>query len=1248
MKKLILLIFSTFLLLNPVFAAYENLYVVGNACEIGWNPDAALPMTKEGNGIFTWTGTLIDNSIDQARFKFLVSDQWKPSLTCRINVNGHLVIEPGQEYDLYERPNPEDGMGYDNAFQVTSTGVYKLEVNLNTMKLKCTKVSDITRKNWEYVKPELGAQGEGHVFPGVCVPFGMVKLGADCGDKNDNSGWNSGGRIHGFSHVHVSGTGGGPKYGNILLQPLTGDLNLTDYSSDRSNEKFALGLYEVSLNKYNVDVRLTASHKAGFHEYTFPESSSSKLLIDAGSCLTLHIESQELVASGVKVLSDTEIEGYSTVKGGWNMGGPYTVYFYAQTDTPSEGFSTWKGTTLLPDNQVDATGTEKTGVYLRFNTTAEQKVKVKVGISFISTQRAKENISELPSWEFDDIRNAAIAKWENVLNRVNVEGTDNDKTIFYTAIHHAFLQPTDRTGENPLWESTEPYFDDFYAIWDTFRATHPLFALISPSRQADMVRSMIDIYKNEGYMPDARSGNSNGRVQGGSNCDVLIADAIVKNLTGIDYEKGLAAMIKNAEVEPENPRQEGRGGISDYNTKGYVSTAFERSGTRTFEYAYCDYAIATVAKALGKEDIYQKYLRRSNNWKNLWNDNIESLGYKGFLWPRKSNGDWVNQNDYDVFRGGGWEGVIYESYPWEMSFYAPHDMDGLIARCGGKEMFLKRLDTYFTHAEKFDQNHYIGLFQVSNEPGFLVPTLYNYVNRPDKTAEIVRRVLSTKYSTQPWGLPGNDDSGSMSAWYAFHAMGFFPNAGQDVYLISSPVFTKTTIKLENGKTFEILAPETNATNIYVQSVKLNGEPLNRCWLKHEEIINGGTLEFVMGDKPSDWAFDGEKLPSSPVGIDEVSSEIESPKVRIHSYSGQVNQNESAYNLFADPSQYIKWCDNKSTEPWVIFELADTYLLDRFVFRDSKTVEGNNNVHEYRIHTSNKGVEDGDWEEVVYRNDGDDANIKDDRLTEPKEARFVKFSMKMPKAEDAIRIYGFDLYGKLKERTDRDKLVSVGKTFLKSSGSNSYYSNPRHILDGLTNNEEYQWVFNKDIADKHYCILDLEDEYEINSFKIYDSNNVTGYNVYISTEAPDLNEITNSSDNNSLWHQVISGELNKAVKEKQIDKVKARYIKLEIPQANIDSESAAITEFEIYKDNTSSVKTADCKSIELYPNPVKQGNPFYITGNGHVEIFSAEGMKVYSKAVSEKTLVNTSHFIPGIYIVSFSDKAGKQMKKLVVE
>ena len=479
----------------------------------------------------------------------------------------------------------------------------------------------------------------------------------------------------------------------------------------------------------------------------------------------------------------------------------------------------------------------------------------------MGTNKAKANLEEMKSWNFEEVSNTAVNQWNEILSKVQLTGSEENKKIFYTAMYHSFLQPVNRTGENPKWASDEPYYDDYFAIWDTFRATHPLFTLLVPSIQTDMIRSLIDIYKHDGYMPDARSGNDNGRVQGGSDCDILIADAMVKGLKGIDYETALQSMIKNAEIAPGgDERKEGRGGIDDYNTLGYVSTRHERAGSRTFEYANCDFAIATVAKRLGKQEIAEKYYQRSNNWQNIWNDGIESLGHKGFLWPKNADGSWCPEDKFSVFTSGTWPDFLYETFSWEMSFYVPHDVNKLIEKCGGKKQFINRLDTYFTH-ERWDQRWFMGLFQISNEPGFLVPTFYNYAGRPDKTAEVVRKTLRTRYNTTREGIPGNDDSGSMSSWYIFHALGFYPNAGQDVYLISSPLFQAATLSLENGKELKITAKNASDKNIYVQSVRLNGKELDKCWFRHTDIANGGSLEFIMGSKPSKWGKSGELPPS---------------------------------------------------------------------------------------------------------------------------------------------------------------------------------------------------------------------------------------------------------------------------------------------------------------------------------------------------------------------------------------------------
>ena len=727
-----------------------------------------------------------------------------------------------------------------------------LITGLTAFPVICKAQSNLT----QFVDPFIGTENGGNVFLGAAVPFGMVKLGPDCGNNDNNSGYYRNQDINGFSHTHVSGTGGGAKYGNILLMPTTGNLQISQTASPRMDEIAQAGYYSALLTRYQVKAELTATHSVGFHRYTFPEGSSKHILLDAGHFLEFGKdwgESQEFVGSEVRITSKREIEGYSRIRGGWNKGGAYTVYFYAVFDQPSTETGTWENAKLQKGVQFTADKGEKTGAYLTFSEGTGKTVQVKVGISFISVGKAKLNVeAEIPGWDFDMVRKQADKSWNGQLEKIKVDGGGEDyKKMLYTALYHSMLMPTKRTGENPLWKSGEPYYDDLYAIWDTYRTTHPLLTIISPEIQVDMVRSMVDIYRQEGYMPDARSGNITGRTQGGSNSDIVIADAFVKGLKGIDYETALQAMIKNAEVPPGgNEQKEGRGGIPDYNSLGYVSTDYERAGTRTVEYAACDYAIATVAKGLGKIDLYDKYIKRSSNWKNLWRP-VASFGAKGFIWPRKKDGTW--DEHFNVLQTGSWNDFFYESQSWELSLYVPHDVSGLIKMSGGPKAFESRLDSFFIKSKPNVQG-WMDFYNVNNEPGFLTPMLYHYIGKPEKSNAQIRQIIAKYFSPSRDGLPGNDDSGAMSSWLALQLMGFYPVAGQDLYLITAPYFKQIIVSIGNGKRFTIIARNLNTKNKFVQSAKLNGQTMDRSWFTHAEIINGGTLELNMGERPSGWGI----------------------------------------------------------------------------------------------------------------------------------------------------------------------------------------------------------------------------------------------------------------------------------------------------------------------------------------------------------------------------------------------------------
>ncbi|MDA3879615.1 MAG: GH92 family glycosyl hydrolase [Prolixibacteraceae bacterium] len=723
----------------------------------------------------------------------------------------------------------------------------------------------------QYIDPFIGSEGEGHIFIGPSVPFGMVKPGPD-NNKYSNSGYVSDSLvpIFGFSQIHVSGTGGGAKYGNISLMPYTGQFDMYDEGSIFCDERAETSYYGVKLKKWNIDVELTTTAKASFHRYVFSLGKKG-VKVDAGAFLDEgnlpdSREAQHLVGSEIEIVSDYAVRGYNRVRGGWNNGTAYTVYFYAEFDQPFESFGTWKGNDVFKSVESQADTGEKTGAYMSFGENSSDTVQVKIGISFLSSLKAKQNLeSEISHWNFDRVLNEGQNLWEEMISRIEIDesATYEQKVMFYTGLYHTMLMPVDRTGENPLWLSPKPYYDDFYALWDTYRTSHPLLTLITPSRQADIVNCLIDIYKFEGYMPDARSGNYNGRTQGGSNADVLIADAFVKGLPGVNYGTGLHAMLKNANIPPGgNEEKEGRGGLTDYNSLGYVSTRFVRAGNRTLEYALNDYCIAAVAKGLGRNGEYRRFLKQSDNWKNLWRD-IEHEGSRGFIMPKDAAGNWVDSIQCDRKDGRvsyvqydplaqewpicvcWWCGFFYEGTSWEYSLFVPHDVPGLIDQCGGSNAFQKRLDTFF-------ENSY---YNVANEPSFLSPCLYHWIGRPELSSKRVHQIIDDNYNISRSGIPGNDDSGSMSSWLAFHMMGFYPNAGHSYYLLNTPYFKETVIHQENGNDFIIRAENLSENNCYIQSAILNGKSYNKAWIEHNNIVAGGELIFIMGSKPSSWGHE---------------------------------------------------------------------------------------------------------------------------------------------------------------------------------------------------------------------------------------------------------------------------------------------------------------------------------------------------------------------------------------------------------
>ena len=681
-----------------------------------------------------------------------------------------------------------------------------------------------------YVDPRIGSEGLGRTFPGPCMPYGMAKPGPDAVSM-PNAGWAPIPEpVKGFSQMHVSGTGGGQKYGNILIQPY---LDSKEIIQKRVDEKISLGYYACTFEN-GIRTEITASERCAFYRLDFGKKQKGKLLIDVATFLGIDTipdkrEAQQYVDSYVSCDGKYAVSGWSTVRGGWNNGGPYTVYFYLQSDVPLSNSD------VPLYNKVKEL---KTRLDVAFS---KSTVNLKVGISHISIAQAKRNI---PFCGFDAQLKHLREAWNGKLRKIEIVGTEKQKRMFYTGIYHTMLMPVDKSGENPHFSDT-PYYDDYYAIWDTYRTSMPLLTLIDEDKQRDMILSLLNIYKHDGYMPDARSGNWNGRTQGGSNAEIVIADAFAKGMKGIDYELALKAMIKDAEVPPTDhdgylgsvpDEKHGRGGLKEYNTLGYIPYGIDRAGNRTVEYSYDDWCIAQVAKGLGHQELYQKYLKRSGNWRNLWRGDYEWQGMRGFIMPRDADGRWLDSVPWGKSKVyhplipyrpdtkvapwylPWWSTFFYEALSAEYSLSIPHDVPGLVELCGGKEAFIKRLHTFFAN------KHY----NVANEPSFMTPYLYHWVDRPDLSVARIRQIVNDNYNDTPLGLPGNDDSGAMSSWLVFNMMGLYPVAGQNLYLVGSPLIPEYTIHLENGKKLQVVRDEKMKS-------------WDRKFLTHELLTNGGKL-----------------------------------------------------------------------------------------------------------------------------------------------------------------------------------------------------------------------------------------------------------------------------------------------------------------------------------------------------------------------------------------------------------------------
>lgn len=731
----------------------------------------------------------------------------------------------------------------------------------------------------DWVNPFIGTQRMGHTFPGATIPFGSVQLSPDTdtipyatdGKYNPRvyeycAGYQyTDSTIVGFSHTHFSGTGHSD-LGDILVMPTVGKLRLnpgtaehpnTGYRSkfSHSNEVAKPNYYQVFLDDYKINAELTTTTRVGLHRYTFPKSEEAHIVIDLSH--GIYNYPGKNVWTFVRVENDTLITGYRQTHG-WAR--TRTVYFAISFSKPFKSYGLvnkkepiYKGfwrhfdqSSNFPENA----GHDIT-CHFDFETQQNEQVLIKVAISPVSTNGALDNLSaEVPHWDFDKTMRHGQEQWNRELEKIKVETlTDDDKTNFYTSLYHASLGPTVYMDVDKKYmgldqnSHTAEGFTNYttFSLWDTYRALHPLFNIIQPSRNVDMIKSMLAHYAQSAHrmLPVwSHYANENWCMIGYHSVS-LLADAIVKGNANFDTSFALEAAIQTA----SNGWFEG---LDHYMQLGYVPEDMSGSSvSKTLEYAYDDWAIAQMARKLDSKNAHTTFAQRAQNYRNVFDPTI------GFMRPRLANGTF--KPNFDVLDTHG-QGFI-EGNAWNYSLYVPHDVEGLMDLLGGQsklEVYLDSIfnmhlpDKYFENTEDITRDGIIGNYVHGNEPSHHIPYLYNWTASPWKTQKTIRMILDTKYKPTPDGLSGNDDLGQMSAWYIFSSLGLYPVApGSEFYQLGSPSVKSATLNLENGKTFRIKTINQSPTNIYVQKVTLNGKEIKNYKLSHFDIISGGELVFYL-------------------------------------------------------------------------------------------------------------------------------------------------------------------------------------------------------------------------------------------------------------------------------------------------------------------------------------------------------------------------------------------------------------------
>ncbi len=722
----------------------------------------------------------------------------------------------------------------------------------------CRQVKNDPIKLTQYVNPFIGTDGPGNTYPGATVPFGMVQLSPDIGIP----GWDriagyfyQDSIISGFSHTHLTGTGAGDLY-DILVMPTNSRFdsrikanNFKPYSSySHEKETASPGYYAVDLLEFGIRAELTATSRTGIHKYTFPKDTLSQIHIDLGYALNWDAPTNTYI----EVVNNTTIQGFRKSTG-WAK--DQRIYFEIQLSKPFQSYQIYKNDSLV-SSPVEGKNTK---IILNYQTSEGEVIILKTGLSTANIEGAHKSLEvETPHFNFDIYKQQADNIWENELQKIQVQTKDiTKKEIFYTMLYQSMLAPTLLSDHNGNYKGANDTimnakdFDryDTFSLWDTYRAAHPLYTIVHPKRVSNMVNSILAHYKETGLLPVWSMQGNETNMMIGYHAVPVIVDAYFKGIENFDIALAYEACKTSA---MDNARQ-----LDVYKTLGYIPVDEQHenwSVSKTLEYAYDDWCVAQFAKALDKDEDFEYFLKRSENWRNVYD------AQSTFMRPRLKNGQFV-----EAFIPKEYTPYFCESNAWQYFWSVPQNIEGLIQSVGGDENFEKKLDSMFNLKPLAEDKlpifstGMIGQYAHGNEPSHHVGYLYNYIGKPWKTQELIREILDTQYKNTPDGHCGNEDCGQMSSWYIFSSLGFYPvNPAQGIYSFGSPVFDEATLNLENGSQFKIITKNNSAENKYIQSVILNDEIIDRNYITHKEILNGGTLVFEMGTSPN---VIGDLMPS---------------------------------------------------------------------------------------------------------------------------------------------------------------------------------------------------------------------------------------------------------------------------------------------------------------------------------------------------------------------------------------------------